>query len=193
MRHGVIMKNVFTTCFNDGKQRILHTQCIWQFSITVKINGENLQNNWLVPTMGIDGLVRGRVQLKCDGTRWRKGWEVNGKLANGWVASTLHTTSERGVSSITTADAHNSAASSRLNWRPRRFKWTRPFRWKTKSGLCACPITFQKQSTNFTKILLFKRLSVVFLSRTKSAQNCAVYCMLCIQPTIRWYQNSAQI
>jgi hypothetical protein len=58
-----------------------------------------------------------------------------------WVASTLHTTSEHGVSSITTADAHNSAASSRLNWRPCRFKWTRPFRRKTKSGFCACAIT----------------------------------------------------
>jgi len=34
-----------------------------------------------------------------------------------WVASTLHTTSEHGLSSITTADAHTSAASSRLNWR----------------------------------------------------------------------------
>jgi hypothetical protein len=32
-----------------------------------------------------------------------------------WVASTLHTTSEHGVSSITTADAHTSAGSSRLN------------------------------------------------------------------------------
>jgi len=32
-----------------------------------------------------------------------------------WVASTLHTTSEHGLSSITTADAHTSAASSRLN------------------------------------------------------------------------------
>jgi hypothetical protein len=64
-----------------------------------------------------------------------------------WVASTLHTTSEHGVSSITTADAHTSAASSRLDWRPRRFKWTRPFRRKTKSGFCACAITFQTQST----------------------------------------------
>jgi hypothetical protein len=36
-----------------------------------------------------------------------------------WVASTLHATSELGVSSIITADAHTSAASSRLNWRPR--------------------------------------------------------------------------
>ena len=35
-----------------------------------------------------------------------------------WVANTLHTTSEHGVSCITTADAHTSAASSRLNWRP---------------------------------------------------------------------------
>jgi len=24
----------------------------------------------------------GRVQLKCDGTRWRTGWELKGKLAN---------------------------------------------------------------------------------------------------------------
>jgi len=32
-----------------------------------------------------------------------------------WVASTLYTTSKHGVSSITTADAHTSAASSRLN------------------------------------------------------------------------------
>ena len=48
--------------------------------------------------------------------KWRGNWRME------WVASTLHTTSERGVSSITTADAHTSAASSRLNWRPRRFK-----------------------------------------------------------------------
>ena len=64
-------------------------------------------------------LQLGRVQLKCDGTRWRTGGEVKGNLANGeWVTITLHTTSEHGVSSITTADVHTSAASSRLNWRP---------------------------------------------------------------------------
>jgi hypothetical protein len=63
-----------------------------------------------------------------------------------WVASTLHTTSEHGVSSITIADARIAAASSRLNWRPRRFKWTRPFRCRTKSGSCAGAITFQTQS-----------------------------------------------
>jgi len=72
--------------------------------------------------------------------KWKGNWWM------GWVASTFHTTSEHGVSSINTADAHTSAASSRLNWRPRRFKWTRPFRWKRKSGFCACAITFQTQS-----------------------------------------------
>jgi len=73
--------------------------------------------------------------------KWRVNWRME------WVASTLHTTSEHGVSSITTADTHTSAASSRLNSRPRRCKWTRPLRRKTKSDFCACAITFQTQST----------------------------------------------
>jgi hypothetical protein len=78
--------------------------------------------------------------------KWRGNWRME------WVASTLHTTSEHGVSSITTADPHASTASSRLNWRPCRFKWTRPFRRKTKFGFCACAITFQTQSNiRYTK------------------------------------------
>jgi len=44
--------------------------------------------------------------------KWRGNWRMQ------WVASILHATSEHGVSSITTADAHSSAESSRLNWRP---------------------------------------------------------------------------
>jgi len=42
--------------------------------------------------------------------KWRRNWRME------WVASTLHTTWEHGVSSITTADAHTSADGSRLNW-----------------------------------------------------------------------------
>ena len=49
-------------------------------------------------------------------TPWRGSQGGNWRMQ--WVASTLHTTSEHGASSITTADAHTSAASSRLNWRP---------------------------------------------------------------------------
>ena len=30
---------------------------------------------------------------------------------------------------------------------PHLFKWTRPFRLKTKCGFCACAVTFQMQST----------------------------------------------
>ena len=72
---------------------------------------------------------------------WRENWRIE------LVSSTLHTTSEHGVSSITTADVHTSAASCRLNWRPYRFKSIRSFRRKTKSGVCECAITFQLAST----------------------------------------------
>jgi hypothetical protein len=44
--------------------------------------------------------------------KWREKWRME------WVASTLHTTSEHGVFSITTADAQTLAASSWMNWRP---------------------------------------------------------------------------
>jgi hypothetical protein len=87
------------------------------------------------------------------GDAWEGKWRGNWRME--WVASTLHTTSEHGVSSITaitTTDAHTSAASSRMNWRPRRFKWTRPFRRKTKSGFCACAIIFQTQSTLYVDL-----------------------------------------
>jgi hypothetical protein len=78
--------------------------------------------------------------------KWRGNWQTE------WVANILHTT----------ADAHTSAASRRLNWRPCRFKWTRPFRRKTISGFCACGITFQRQSTLFYvsfKVLIFRAFS----------------------------------
>jgi hypothetical protein len=79
-----------------------------------------------------------------------------------WVTSTLHTTSEHGVSSITTADEHNSAASSWLNWGHRRFKWTLPFGRKTKSGFCACAITFQTQST--AVIYVFREMLLTLMA-----------------------------
>jgi len=101
----------------------------------------------------LQAFTRCRLQLKCDGTRWRKEGKWRGNWRMEWVASTLHTTSEHGVSSIITADAHTSAVSSRLNWRLRRFKWTRPFRRKTKSDFRACAITFQTQSTASWKML----------------------------------------
>jgi hypothetical protein len=61
-----------------------------------------------------------------------------------WVASTLHTTSEHDVSIITTADAHTSAASIRMNWRPPA-DLNVPVRLaaQMKSGFSACAITFR--------------------------------------------------
>jgi hypothetical protein len=82
------------------------------------------------------------------GDAWEGKWRGNWRMDS--VTSTLHTTSEHGVSSITTAHAHTSVASSRLNWHLRRFKWTRPFRRNTKSGVGACAITFHLASSLFS-------------------------------------------
>ena len=113
-----------------------------------------------------------RARSEPGGTRWRTGGEMKGKLANGVGSQYSHDTSERGLSSITQADAHTSAASSRLNWRPHQFKWTRPFRGKKKSGFCACAITFRTSYTALCEpwcsslpLTIFSRLPTVFVSR----------------------------
>ena len=90
--------------------------------------------------------VESSWNVMAHGDSWEGKWRGNWRME--WLTSTLNTTSELCVSSITTADAHTSAASSRLNWLPCRFKWTRPIRGKNKSGFWACAITFQTQSTN---------------------------------------------
>jgi len=56
-----------------------------------------------------------RARSEPGGTRRRTGGEIKGKLANGVGSYYSHATSERDVSSITQADEHTSAASSRLN------------------------------------------------------------------------------
>ena len=142
-------------------QTRLHT--IWSINDSAITH---LTGSWLVASYMMSDaklLIRACVKTgnsilrsERDGIRWRTGGEVKGKLANGVGSQCSHTTSERSVSSITKADAHTSAASSRLNWLPRRFKWTRPFRRKKKSGFCACAIRFRRSSTTRFKIQVSK-------------------------------------
>ena len=74
--------------------------------------------------------------------KWRGNWRID------WVASTLYTTSEHGVSSITTTDAHTSAASSRLKWRPSDLNWLVRFaeRWSLVSA--RAPSHFKRSLTS---------------------------------------------
>ena len=124
--------------------------------------------------------------------KWRGNWRMK------WVASTLHTTSEHGVSRITTVDAYISAASSRLNWRPCRFKLTRPFHRKTKSCFCVCAITFQLDSNTveLTKENHFHaQTKQVFLSKFKTKfftmNPRLVYCMqYAVFRPLYWSRNS---
>jgi hypothetical protein len=84
------------------------------------------------------------VMAHCDAREEK--WRGNKRME--WVISHMNAEHRlaRAVQTLQ-ADVHSSPASSRLNWRPCRFKWTRPFRRKMKSGFHACAITFQMQST----------------------------------------------
>ena len=74
-------------------------------------------DNWTIVTEVLwFAVVESSWNVMAHGDAWEGKGRGNWRME--WVASTLHTTSEHGVSSITTADAHTSAASSRLNWRP---------------------------------------------------------------------------
>jgi hypothetical protein len=88
------------------------------------------------------------VMAHCDARegKWRGTWRME------WVSIILHTTSEHGVSNIITANAHTSAASSRPNWRPRRFKWTCPFLRKTESA--RVPSHFKRSLLKWTHLLI---------------------------------------
>jgi hypothetical protein len=124
--------SIFTASYRAGQNycgsiRVLFSVSFWKCRVIL------LESSWNVMAHG-----------DAREGKWRGNWRME------WVASTLYTTLEHGVSSITTittADAHTSAASCRPNWRLRIFKWTRPFRRKEKSGFCACAITFQTQPT----------------------------------------------
>jgi hypothetical protein len=75
-------------------------------------------------------------------------------------------------------DAHTSAASSRLNWRPRRFKWTRSFRRKTESGFCACAIMFQTYYTTYPVLMSVKwGWTGAVISRKSNFQQIDLQCL----------------
>jgi len=116
-----------------------------------------------------------RLQLKCDDTRWRNGGEVKGNLANG-VGSPYPSHYLR-----TWCIQHYYRWCAHLGWpvvdwtyAPRWFKWTRPFRKKTKYGFCACAITFQlvsttQQAVGGTVTYVFQSIRETWISELHSA------------------------
>jgi hypothetical protein len=91
-------------------------------------------------------ILQGRLHFKCDGTRWRMGGEVKGKLANG-VASQY----------------------------PSHYLGTRYiqdyYRWCAHRG-CQCAITFQLASTTPTSTWLLPRIAQVLPSKSHNTHCC---------------------
>ena len=76
------------------------------FRDNLSVKSSRVQKSWI-------GCLETSIRARSEpaGTRWRTGGEVKGKLANGVGSQYSHPTSELGLSSITQADAHTSAAS----------------------------------------------------------------------------------
>ena len=89
----------------------------------------------------------GRLQLKCDGTRWHTGGKVMGKLTK-WSGQPVLFTLPRNMVYPALLPLMRTPRLPVVDSTdpPGRFKWTRPFRRKTKSGFCACAITLQLPS-----------------------------------------------
>jgi len=101
---------------------------------------------------GRSSLVESSWNVMAHGEARVEKWRGNKRME--WVTSKRHMTAEHRIAWAVQglqAEVHSSPTSSRVNWRPRLFKWTRPFRRKTKYGSCACAITFQTQSTQVSK------------------------------------------
>jgi len=62
---------------------------------------------------------------------------------------------------------------------PRRFKWTRPFRRKTKSGFCACAITFQTQDTSLGSYMKTNSFRVSY-----ECKGTSMICTACMHHTV---------
>jgi len=93
--------------------------------------------------------------------KWRK-WQME------WVASTLHSTSQHGESSITTTDAHTSAASSQLNWHPAHLNGLVHFakRWNLVSA--HVPSHLKRSLLTFNMLQQRRKLTLNTVSHTAS-------------------------
>ena len=98
---------------------------------------------------GLMFLSLSRLQLKSDATRWRTGEEVKGKVANEVGSQySSHYLGTRCIQHYYRWCAHlGCQQSTELTLLPADLNGLVRFARKTKSGFCACAITFQTQST----------------------------------------------
>ena len=128
------------TMWNPREFQVVNTGKFWTVCVMIATYG-----SYRIGVLWWGGT---RVQLKCDGTRWRMGGEVKGKRANA-VGSQYpsHYLGTRCIQHYYRWCAQLGCQQSTELTPTGRFNWSRPFRWKTKCGFCVCAITFQTQCT----------------------------------------------
>ena len=149
-----------------GRQRTAETGCEVEWKRNLVAHGDareekwrgNMRMEWVASNLALyrktvypalPPLMRTHRQPAADWTDTPT--DLNGLVRfaerPNLVSALVPSRFERAILQSFSADPHSKKASTRLNWHPRRYKWTRPFRWKTESGFCACAITFRLHST----------------------------------------------
>ena len=105
----------------------------------------------------------GRIQLKCDGKRWRTGGEVKGKLANEVGSRNPSHYLGTWCISISTADGHSLAAISPLNWSSCRLNELVRFAERRNLVSARVPSHF-KRSLKFSVIRVFGSTQILIYS-----------------------------
>jgi len=93
----------------------------------------------LIDLRGKGSVVEWKWNLVTHGDAREENWR--GKRRMEWVAKQSSVSLGRVHPVLLQSffpDPHSKKASTRLNWHPCRYKWTRPLRWKTESGFCMC-------------------------------------------------------
>ena len=117
-----------------------------------------------------------RLQLKCDGTRWRKGGEVKWKLANAVGSQySSHYLGTWCIQHYYRWCAHlGCQQSTELTPPPGRFKWTGPFR--AKDEICFLLVCHHISNAVYTQInlCLCYRTAVVGLATDRQHESASV-------------------
>ena len=99
--------------------------------------------------------------------KWRGNWRME------WVASTLTPPTDMMYPALLKLMRTTGLPAFDRTDAPYRFKWTRPFRGKTKSGFCACAITFHASYTCLRPLCLyFPETPLIFLQLFKETSHC---------------------
>ena len=146
--------------------------CVWLgLAIGSRTDLRSVRITTALRAYGVLELVRNLVEHgDARERKWRGNWRME------WVASTL--TPPPNVVYPALLKLMRTSRLPAVDWTdaPHRFKWTRPFRGKMKSGFCACAITFRTSYTQRWFLVGYRRFGTPYRPRLQLSHSSVFAC-----------------